>query len=135
MKPGRHSSLFDLLNLGAFLKRCPKDFIEIAKLKSAVYYLRLIRGIRSGYVVFFQILFSMLFIIFGMIFMHAALVIFLMGGPHRLVWIFLIAGVLELGSVGAFIAWFLSSKRWLEEAARINPDIEKLLLVENQSRL
>ncbi len=135
MKRKGHTLIFELLGLGALLKQCPKGLLEIAKLKSTIYYLRLVRGVRGGYIILFQIFFCVLFMVFGMVFVHAALFLFLIHGSQSMAWALLAIGAIELISTALFMGWFLSAKRWLEEAARINPEVEKLLLAQKQTRL
>ena len=125
MKRKNKGFLLQLLSVGALLAQYPKGIVEIAKLKSAMYCLRIVQGVRRGYIILFQLAFCALFLLMGVILMHVALFFLLTNGVQMKMGILFGAGFVEFAGALAFITWFLSSKRWLDESAKWNSMIGK----------
>lgn len=111
--------------LAGTLRHYQKGITELAILRTSIYYLRIVRGIRGICITAFQVLFCALFSLLGLVLIHFAIYWMLTLGPSPKAWTFLVLGSLELFPALAFTFWFLSSKRWLREAGKTNPVLGK----------
>src|SRR5262249_28674166 len=96
-------------------------------LQMAIYYLRLVHGIRAGYITLFQVSCCVIFFLMGLVLMHASLFLFLIAATRQKILLILGIGTMEVAISLGVLARFLSAKRWLRHAAKHGPFFEKLI--------
>lgn len=118
-------SFLALLGAGAVLGKTRKAVAELVLLQGAICYLRAVRGARGMTIRALQVLACGIFSLSGLVLVHVALYLLLSSGSSPKAWVLLGLGLAELAPVAIFIAWFVSSKRWLHDALKANGFLEK----------
>jgi hypothetical protein len=128
-KPHLSNRLMELgiLGLGNVFKEYQKGAVTMARIQGAIYYLKAVQSVRSGFMTLFFVLFGLLFFFAGIVLLHFAAYFFLAEGPGHRAWALLGLGFAESAVSAGFVGWLLSSKRWVDFAMHWNPGIRKLL--------
>ncbi len=124
--------LLSFLWIGNIISRAQKNIFELAKIKTAIYYLGALQGVRRTLILLVQIILSIIFLTMGIFILHVSLFFLASEGGSFRVRILLGLGGMELLSSLAFLGWFLSSGRWVREAARTNRTLRKLMIAQKR---
>ena len=126
--------MMGMLGLGNLFKEYRKGALTVARIQGAIYYLKAVQSIRSGFLTLFLVLFGLVFLFAGIVLLHFAAYFFLAEGSSERSWSLLFLGIAEILVSAGFIAWLLSSKRWVGFAMHWNPGVRELLQPEKSHR-
>jgi hypothetical protein len=116
-----------IMGLGHVIREYRKGAVSMARIQGAIYYLKAVQTIRSGFLTLFLVLFGLVFLLAGIVMLHFAAYFFVADGPGARPWALLGLGLFEVLISAGFIGWLLSSKRWVGFAMNWNPAIRELL--------
>lgn len=119
------SALFNLFRKNAF---------SVLQIQSAIAYLKGVEIVRD--ILFYQLglMLCVSFLVFGVILIQGAAIFFISMEPLTRAMVALVLGFLDSGIALGVLIYFMSSKRWLRQAAKYNSTVENIW-EEEDSRL
>ncbi len=116
-----------IVGASAVIRGLKKNAVEMAKIQGAMAYLRGVEILRDLLIYQLGILACVIFLVFGVILMQAAMIFCLaLEGQARIFAAFGV-GLFDFSVALGLIVYFISSKRWLREAAKYNAWVDEFL--------
>ncbi|GEM_PF-4452605 len=126
-KIGQNFAALIGLGLGGFIKKSKDLAFDLAKVKSALYYLKSVETVRQFFFGLFQIICSISFLFFGMAMIHLGVLMFLPFSHSIKALIILILGVIYVSTFLFVLFYLFSGDRWLKGAMKFNPLTEEVI--------
>ncbi len=118
MKVDRKWAAVGLFAAVRLLGKCKRNALDVAQIYGAIAYLKGVRMARDFFLHQIGVLVCVMFLVFGVILMEAAVLFYIpVGTSTRIILAFLLGGIHFLAG-GIFLGYFASSKQWLRHASK-----------------